>query len=180
MTQPARHIEGVHEETAITDINVTPLTDVFMVLLVIFMVTAPMMIQSAIRVDLPRVAETGPASDVGILPSHEEGFSNAILEGMAAGLPMVVTRVGGNPEAVVHGVTGLVVPPRDPSAMAAAVLDLVRDPARRQRMGEAGRHRVEEAFSLDACVDRYARLYRMLSGATGEPVSEVLAAKASS
>lgn len=127
----------------------------------------------------PDVIELLHASDVEILPSHEEGFSNAVLEGMAVGLPMVVTRVGGNPEAVVHGVTGLVVPPRDPQAMMAAVLDLARDPARRHRMGEAGRRRVEELFSLDACVDRYARLYRTLSGGTGQPVSEVLAAKSS-
>ena len=56
-----------HEEIPITDINVTPLTDVFMVLLVIFMVTAPMMIQSSIRVDLPEVAATGPSTDVGIM-----------------------------------------------------------------------------------------------------------------
>ena len=125
------------------------------------------------------VLELLHASDIGILPSHEEGFSNAILEGMAASLPMVVTRVGGNPEAVVHGVTGLVVPPRDPDAMAAAVLDLAHDPARRQRMGEAGRRRVGAVFSLDACVDRYARLYRVLLGDTREPVNEVLAAESS-
>jgi glycosyltransferase involved in cell wall biosynthesis len=126
------------------------------------------------------VLEILHASDIGLLPSHQEGFSNAILEGMAASLPMVVTRVGGNPEAVVDGLTGLVVPPRDPGMMAAAVLELAGDPVGRRRMGEAGRRRVEEVFSLDICVDRYARLYRALAGGPGEPVNKVLAAAASS
>jgi glycosyltransferase involved in cell wall biosynthesis len=129
------------------------------------------------RHDVPEILH---ASDVGILPSHEEGFSNAVLEGMAAGLPMVVTRVGGNPEAVVHDVSGLVVPPRDPRAMGAAILGLARDATRRQRMGEAGRHRVTAVFSLAACVDRYARLYTLLSGDRHEAVSEVLGVESSS
>jgi glycosyltransferase involved in cell wall biosynthesis len=127
----------------------------------------------------PDVPELLHASDLGIVPSHEEGFSNVILEGMAAGLPMIVTRVGGNPEAVVDGATGLVVPPRDPGALAAAVLELARDPDRRDRMGSAARHRAVTMFSLDACVDRYAKLYRMLSDPTGEPVSQILTATSS-
>ena len=62
------------------------------------------------------------ASDVGILASHEEGFSNSVLEGMAAGVAMIVSDVGGNAEAVQHGVSGCVVPPRDPAALGAAIL----------------------------------------------------------
>jgi glycosyltransferase involved in cell wall biosynthesis len=102
------------------------------------------------------------ASDVGLLCSHEEGFSNAILEGMAAGLPMIVTDVGGNAEAVLDERTGLVVPPRDPEALAAAIVRLARDPALRARYGASGRARIEEHFTLDACVAKYVALYRGL------------------
>lgn len=98
-------------------------------------------------------------ADLGILCSHQEGFANSILEAMAAGLAMVVTDVGGNREAVVDGVTGLVVPPRDPTALEAAILTLARDPDRRAEMGAAARARAQENFSMDACVAGYVRLY---------------------
>jgi glycosyltransferase involved in cell wall biosynthesis len=78
---------------------------------------------------------------------------------MAAGLPMVVTDVGGNAEAVRDEIEGRVVPPRDPARLGEALLGVVGDPAR-GRMGEAGRRRVEECFSLDACISAYERLYR--------------------
>ena len=99
------------------------------------------------------------AADIGVLCSHEEGFSNSILEGMAAGLPMIVTDVGGNAEAVIHGVTGLVVPPRNAKALGAAILELALDADLRRAMGEAGRERVEKCFGIDRCVTNYARLY---------------------
>lgn len=98
-------------------------------------------------------------SDIGVLPSHEEGFSNAILEGMAAGLPMVVTDVGGNAEAVIDGETGFVVPSKDPQALATALERLIGDAKLRESMGQAGRQRVEERFSLDSCVDAYESLF---------------------
>ncbi|UVJ42790.1 glycosyltransferase [Pseudomonas sp. LS1212] len=99
------------------------------------------------------------AADIGVLCSHEEGFSNAVLEGMAASVPMVVTRVGGNAEAVIHGETGLVVAPHAPEELAEALLTVALDP-QRSRMGAAGRHRVETVFSMEACVQAYADLYR--------------------
>ena len=102
------------------------------------------------------------ASDIGVLASHEEGFSNAVIEGMAAGLPMVVSDVGGNAEAVIDGECGLVVPAREPAALANALALLVDDPGRRRAMGEAARHRVAVAFSLDACVAAYEALYEEL------------------
>lgn len=98
-------------------------------------------------------------ADIGVLCSHEEGFSNAILEGMAAGLPMVVTNVGGNAEAVVDGQTGYVVPPHDSAALGEALLKMA-DNSSRTAMGEAGRQRTRELFSMSACVDSYEDLYR--------------------
>lgn len=108
------------------------------------------------------VAAILAASDVGVLSSHQEGFSNAVLEGMAAGLPMVVTRVGGNPEAVIDGDTGLVVEPRDSAGLAEALVRLAEDAALRRRLGAAARRRVEADFSLARCRDRYERLYASL------------------
>lgn len=101
------------------------------------------------------------ASDIGILCSHEEGFSNAVLEGMAAALPLVVTDVGGNSEAVIHGDTGWVVPSQNPMALAEGILGMVRHP-QRNLMGQRGRQRVESLFALDACVEHYEALYRDL------------------
>lgn len=116
------------------------------------------------RRDVPQILA---ASDVGLLTSHQEGFSNAVLEGMAAGLPMVVTDVGGNAEAVVDGDTGYVVPAHEPQALAAAILRVASDPTR-AAMGERGRARIRRHFSLDACVDAYEALYReVLPARTG-------------
>ena len=112
------------------------------------------------RTDVVSLLKT---ADVGILCSHQEGFANAILEAMAAGLPIVATDVGGNSEAVVHGQTGLIVPPRDPAALGQAILSLASDPAPRERMGEAGRKRALARFSIEACVGQYAGLYRSLT-----------------
>lgn len=102
------------------------------------------------------------AADIGVLCSHEEGFSNAVLEGMAAGLPMVVTDVGGNAEAVVDGECGLVVAPRDPTALAAALRRLASEPALRRSFGMAARLRVQKEFSSERCVWEYDRLYDAL------------------
>lgn len=98
----------------------------------------------------PSLNEALAAIDVFVLPSLMEGHPLAILEAMAAGKPVVATRVGGNPEAVEDGVTGLLVPPRDPGALGRAIAALARDPERAQRMGREGRRRVEERFSLDS------------------------------
>jgi len=112
------------------------------------------------RTDIPLLLAS---ADIGILCSHEEGFSNAILEGMAAGLPMVVTDVGGNAEAVVDRETGLVVPAQNPAALGAAILTLASNPELRDQMGRAARARAEAHFSLDRCVQRYDNIYRDLT-----------------
>jgi glycosyltransferase involved in cell wall biosynthesis len=99
------------------------------------------------------------AANFGLLTSREEGFSNVILEGMAAGLPMIVTDVGGNAEAVVHGETGLVVPPRDPKAISEAIVILSRSPEAMTRFGAAGRKRVAEMFSIERCIQAQEDIY---------------------
>jgi len=121
------------------------------------------------------VDELLAASDIFVLPSHQEGFSNALLEAMAARLPVVATAVGGNRDAIVDNETGLLVPPRDPRALAAAILSLADNPDLRRSFGDAGRRRVEQHFSLPACVDRYERLYRALGEANPAPVGTILA-----
>jgi glycosyltransferase involved in cell wall biosynthesis len=99
------------------------------------------------------------SADIGLLCSHQEGFANAVLEGMAAGLPMIATDVGGNAEAVVHGKTGFVVPPRDPHALGQAILELAGDAQGRHVMGKTGLERVKSHFTIDRCVSEYDRLY---------------------
>jgi glycosyltransferase involved in cell wall biosynthesis len=102
------------------------------------------------------------AADIGLLVSHEEGFSNAVIEGMAAGRPMIVTDVGGNAEAVRDGETGLVVPAHDAEQLARAIVRLSNDPHLRAEFGQAGRRRAQDHFSFSRCVDSYDRLYRGL------------------
>ena len=86
-----------------------------------------------------RVIEELMAADVLVIPSRQESLPNVLLEGFAASLPVVVTRAGGMPELVAHGVNGLVVPVEDPDALAEALRALIKDPLLRRRMGRAGR-----------------------------------------
>ena len=94
-----------------------------------------------------------------VLSSVSEGMSLTLLEAMATGLAVVATNVGGNPEVVVDGETGLLVPPRDPAALAAALLRLRREPGERARLGRAGRERVERHFDVRRMVAKYEELY---------------------
>jgi len=121
------------------------------------------------------VADLLRAADIGVLASHEEGFSNAVIEGMAAGLPSVVTDVGGNAEAVRHGECGLVTPARDPAALASALATLALDRELAARMGAAARTRAEQTFSLDACLDKYEATYRALLAGLHLPPSVAIA-----
>jgi glycosyltransferase involved in cell wall biosynthesis len=108
------------------------------------------------RGDIPELLA---ASDLSALSSHEEGFSNVILESMAAGLPVVATDVGGNREAVVDGETGWLSPPRNPEALAARIVDLLKDPSRARQWGEKGKRRVRELFTVDRMVKAHLHLY---------------------
>ncbi|HZY84656.1 MAG TPA: glycosyltransferase [Gemmataceae bacterium] len=94
------------------------------------------------------------------LSSVSEGISLTLLEAMARGLPAVATRVGGNPEVVADGSSGLLVPPGDPPALARAMLELWGDRSRAQKMGLVGRRRVEQGFDVKRMVARYEALYR--------------------
>jgi glycosyltransferase involved in cell wall biosynthesis len=111
------------------------------------------------------------AMDVSVLTSLSEGLSITLLESMAAGLPVVVTRVGGNPEVVVEGETGYLVPPRDVRAFTDRVVELLRDPALRARMGAAGRARVATQFRIDQVAERYTAEYARLLGEPDAPAA---------
>jgi glycosyltransferase involved in cell wall biosynthesis len=127
-----------------------------------------------------RVGDLLSVSDVCVLSSKAEGFSNSILEYMAASRPVVATDVGGAREAIEEGETGYVVAPGDDVALAARVVELLRDPARAWRMGERGRRVVEEKFSCEAQLANTEALYTRLleRGATQRrataPQSEVV------
>lgn len=108
----------------------------------------------------PDVRPYYEAMDLSVLTSLSEGLSITLLESQGYGLPVVVTAVGGNPEVVIEGATGHLVPPRDVAAFASAVVGLLRDPARRRAYGAAGRARIAAGFSLERVAGDYARVYR--------------------
>jgi glycosyltransferase involved in cell wall biosynthesis len=97
--------------------------------------------------------------DIFVLSSLEEGMPNALLEAMAAGIPSVVTDVGGNAEVVEDGITGYLVPASDPEALAGRLTDLLLDADLRRGQGEAARQRFESRFTLDRMTSAYHALY---------------------
>jgi L-malate glycosyltransferase len=108
------------------------------------------------RLDVPRLLSE---VSVSVLPSLSEGLSNTILESMAAGVPVVATRVGGSPEALEHGVSGILVPPRDPKVLGQAIEWLLERPDEARRLGHRGRQRVNDEFSLERMVSETQRFY---------------------
>lgn len=100
-----------------------------------------------------------PTFDVFVLSSLTEGISLTLLEAMAAGRPIVATNVGGNPEVIIDGVTGFLIPPKEPQNMSEAIAKILQNPELAKQMGEAGRRRVEEKFSLERMVKEYRDLY---------------------
>ena len=101
--------------------------------------------------------------EIVLLPSRMEGFSQALLEAMALGKPVVASEAGGNPELVAHELDGLLVPPLDPVVWAGAVERLLGDAPLAARLGAAARRTARERFSLDRTVARTVELYRMLA-----------------
>lgn len=111
------------------------------------------------------VANVLAAADVGVLSSDSEGSPLAVMEYMAAGKPVVAPRVGGIPDLVEDGVTGILVERRDPEALAAGVAAVLGDPARAEKMGRAGRERRQRDFSIENTVRRVEELYEELYAA---------------
>ncbi len=103
--------------------------------------------------------------DIYVQPSLFEGFGVAAVEAAAAGLPVIASRVNGLPGVVIDGVTGVLVPPGDAAALAAAIEDLVRDPEKRRRMGEAGRAFVAQHYDWRSNMAGLEAIYRRLAGA---------------
>ena len=101
-------------------------------------------------------------ADIALLCSHQEGFSNSVLEAMAAKLPLVVTDVGGNSEAVINGETGIVVPSKNPQALSKAIVKLSNDKKLRIDMGEAAYQRANQYFSIQRCVESHHAVYSEL------------------
>src|SRR5262249_14337719 len=112
-----------------------------------------------LRRDIPVVLS---AADIHVSASWHESFPNNILEAMCAGLPVVATAVGGVPEQIVDGLTGLLVPARNPDALSEALLALAHDGERRKAMGRAGRERVEREFPITRSVNELEQVYGQL------------------
>jgi sugar transferase (PEP-CTERM/EpsH1 system associated) len=108
------------------------------------------------RTDIPKLM---PGFDVYVLSSLTEGNSQTIREAMACSKPVVATHAGGNPELVVHGETGFLVPKRNPEKMAEAIVKLLKDKDLREKMGKAGRKRAEKYFTIEKQAENYKRLY---------------------
>ncbi|MGW8255961.1 MAG: glycosyltransferase family 4 protein [Thermoguttaceae bacterium] len=116
--------------------------------------------------DVPRVMD---ALDICVVASHRETLSMVTLEAMSAGIPVVASSVGGIRECVVHGETGLLVPPRDSEALGQALIELLRDPARRQTMGTAGHRRVHEHFSAETQAPLIETAFQHVCGKRRQP-----------
>lgn len=116
------------------------------------------------RTDVPDLLSEATIS---VLPSLSEGLSNSLLESMASGVPVIAANVGGNPEIIEHGVSGLLVPPRDAGALAGAMSSLLADADLTSRFGQAGRRRVSELFSMERSVGETERFYERLMETQG-------------
>jgi glycosyltransferase involved in cell wall biosynthesis len=114
------------------------------------------------RGDIPALLR---AADLFVHPSLQEGYSNAVLEAMAAGLPVIATRVGGNVEAVTDRLTGLLVPPADSGALASAMRQLLSDSEGARDMGRRARAAIRARHSMSTMVQGYEAIYRQLADA---------------
>lgn len=119
-------------------------------------------------------AEILGSADLSVLPSHEEGFSNALIEGMAAGVPSIATEVGGNIDAIENGVSGFLVPVADPATLARALARLATDRVLSAMMGEAGRERVSRLFTKDKVLNQYQKLYDGIGNLGEKTTTEIL------
>lgn len=118
-----------------------------------------------------RVGEILAATDIGVSTSDTEGMSNALLDFMLHGKPIVATAVGGNPEVVEDGGTGILVRSRDPDGLATALKELLRDPSRAAELGEAGRRRSTTVFSRETMIRSLESLYSGILGSAKPSVA---------
>lgn len=107
--------------------------------------------------------DQAPSADMLVLPSLDEGASNAVLEAMARAQPVIACQSGGHPEMVLSDQTGILVPPQDPGALARAIMELVQNPDRAQQMGQMGRERCRLHFDLREGLSRYLDTYAQLT-----------------
>ena len=119
-------------------------------------------------------ADLFAASDIGLLVSHEEGFSNSILEGMAAAVPMIVTDAGGNSEAVDYDRCGVIVPVKDSACLAREILCLSGDRYLRREIGKAGQMRVKNFFNIDRCILEYCCLYHSIASGKKQNIRDAI------
>ncbi|MGI8688068.1 MAG: glycosyltransferase [Thermomicrobiales bacterium] len=122
------------------------------------------------RSDVPELL---PDFDIAVQPSHTEGVAGTAVEAQLLGIPVIATNVGGQPDLIVDGETGWLVPPKDPPAMAAAILDALHDPERTRAMAARGHDRAEALFNGKAnnaaVLEMYARMLAHLGRTTGVP-----------
>ena len=114
--------------------------------------------------ELEQVSDALAAFDLFVLPSHSEGMSNALIEAMAAGRPIVATDVGGAAECLDGGTAGVLVPARDPGRLREAIADLLASPSRRAELGAEAARRARREYALDRMLARYEDLYRDVTG----------------
>jgi glycosyltransferase involved in cell wall biosynthesis len=107
------------------------------------------------------------AADVLVLPTRNEGFPWVVAEAMSLAKPIVASKVGGLPELVEEGRTGLLVPPDDPAALKTALVDLARHPERARRLGRAGRDRIRDHFGLEKMIDQLEAFFAEVIGKGG-------------
>jgi glycosyltransferase involved in cell wall biosynthesis len=117
-------------------------------------------ILAGFREDLDRIL---PCLDLVVHPAYREGMGVSLLQASLAEVPIVATLVGGIPEAVKDGLTGLLVPPKDPERLAEAIIELLKDPERRRQFGQSGRQWVEEGFSAERMVEGNLAVYEELT-----------------
>lgn len=111
------------------------------------------------RTDIPEILHS---MDIFIMPSRDETFGIAAVEAMAAGLPVIAYNVGGLPEIIEHGVTGLLVQTRDPKLLADSIIILAKDTDLRKKMGKAGIRNVEQHFNIDRTLEQYMNMYQKI------------------
>jgi glycosyltransferase involved in cell wall biosynthesis len=112
------------------------------------------------REDIPEIMA---ALDIFVSPTlYKEGLSRSILEAMASSKPVITTCLGGNPEVVVDGVTGILIPPKNSLKLADAISELTKDMNRRKDMGKAGRKRIEQLFTIEEATKKTEEIYEEL------------------